>query len=101
MQASEYQHNQGNDVASIVAAKQASAATTNPVLASGFKLPPDNVTDGASQTVTMILGVNAPDGKGNVEAYASYRHDNPVLEADRDFSTCTLNSGSVFTCGGW
>jgi outer membrane receptor protein involved in Fe transport len=99
-QASEYQHNQGNSVAAIVAAKQAAAAATNPVLATGYKLPADNIYDGRSQQVSLILGVNAPDGKGNIEAYASYRHDDPILEADRDFSTCTLNSGSVFTCGG-
>jgi outer membrane receptor protein involved in Fe transport len=100
VQASEYQHNQGNSVASIVAAKQASTAAVNPVLASGYQLPPNNIYDGRSQTVSMILGVNAPDGKGNIEAYAVYRHDDPVLEADRDFSVCTLNSGAAFTCGG-
>jgi outer membrane receptor protein involved in Fe transport len=99
VQASEYQHNQHSDVAPIVSAKQAAAATVNPVLASLFKLPGD-VTDGRSQTMTLVLGVNAPDGKGNVEAYVSYRHDDPVLQAERDFSVCNLFSGDVFTCGG-
>jgi outer membrane receptor protein involved in Fe transport len=101
-QASQYQHNQHNDLASIVSAKQAAAATTNPVLAALFQLPGD-AQDGRSQQVSLILGVNAPDGKGNIEAYAVYRHDDPVLEANRDFSTCTFNSGSTpngFTCGG-
>jgi outer membrane receptor protein involved in Fe transport len=100
VQASQYQHDQHNDVASIVAAKQASVATANPVLAAGYTLPQNNVSDGRSQTMTLVIGVNAPDGKGNIEAYASYRHDDPILQADRDFSVCTLNSGAAFTCGG-
>src|SRR6185312_759898 len=47
---------------------------------------------------------NAPDGKGNITAYATYRQNNSILEGARDFSSCSLNSGtpdfSEFGCGG-
>ena len=93
---STYQHTQHNDgVAAIVRAKAATA--TDP---SQFKLPNSNVRDGDGSEITLTMGVNAPDGKGNITAYASFRQINAVLEANRDFSACTLNSGAVFTCGG-
>ena len=41
-----------------------------------------------------MLGVNAPDGKGNITAYATYVQNNPVLAANCDFTACTLNSGA-------
>jgi outer membrane receptor protein involved in Fe transport len=53
--------------------------------------------------VTLTIGVNSPDGKGNITAYAAYRQNNPILEGERDYSSCTLNSGSSFaaaSCGG-
>jgi len=88
-----YQHSQHSDgIASIVAAKHA----TNPAQ---FNVPGDE-TDGSATDVTLVIGANAPDGKGNVTAYAGYRHLDPVLQAARDFSACTLNSGTKFSCGG-
>jgi hypothetical protein len=36
-----------------------------------------------------------------VEAYVDYRHIDPVTEATRDYSNCTISvSGQKFTCGG-
>jgi len=91
-----YQHDQHNSVADIVAAKAATAA--NPEF---FALPKDNVRDGESSEVTLVIGVNAPDGKGNVTAYAGYRHVEPILQGNRDFSSCTLFSASpTFADGG-
>lgn len=74
-------------------------AQSNP---SQFQLPDDNVTDGESREITMIMGVNAPDGKGNLTAYAGYRNNNAVLGGNRDYSSCALGgfSGENFTCGG-
>jgi len=93
-----YQHENGNDVASSVSAAAGRAA--NPEF---FALPKDNVRDGEMSQVTLVLGVNSPDGKGNVTAYAGYRHVEPILQGNRDFSACTLNSGAAFgefSCGG-
>ena len=93
-----YQHDNGNDVAGVVQATQ--NASANPQF---FRLPKDNVRDGEMSQVTLIIGVNSPDGKGNVTAYAGYRHVEPILQGNRDFSSCTLNSGDTFAaagCGG-
>lgn len=93
-----YQHDNGNDVADVVLAAQRRAA--NPQF---YQLPKNNVRDGEMSQVTLVLGVNSPDGKGNVTAYAGYRHVEPILQANRDFSSCTLNSGDSFAaagCGG-
>jgi outer membrane receptor protein involved in Fe transport len=53
---------------------------------------PSSVLDGATKDITMILGGNFADGKGNAVAYVGYRRTNPVTEAARDFSLCTLAS---------
>ncbi len=93
---STYQHSQHSDgLQSIIKAKAASA--NDP---SQFALPKDNVRDGDGAEVTLTFGVNSADGKGNITAYASYRQINAVLQGNRDYSVCTLNSGNAFTCGG-
>jgi iron complex outermembrane receptor protein len=99
-QYSGYQHTQHSGaIQSVVRAAAASA--TDP---SQFALPQHNLFGGEGSEVTMIIGANAPDGKGNVTAYAAYRQNNPILEGSRDFSSCSLNSGtpdfSQFGCGG-
>ncbi|NBW07729.1 MAG: TonB-dependent receptor [Caulobacteraceae bacterium] len=97
-----YQHN--NDYDGVGAIRQAitARAATN---ASQFKLPDDNVSDGESREVTLTMGVSAPDGKGNLTAYASYRNNNEVLQANRDYSACTIATPSsatpdTYSCGG-
>jgi iron complex outermembrane receptor protein len=56
---------------------------------------PGNLIDGYTKDITLALGVNSPDGKGNVEAYVGYRSLDPVLESTRDFTACAIltNSG--------
>ncbi|MBI1196517.1 MAG: TonB-dependent receptor, partial [Phenylobacterium sp.] len=94
-----YQHDNGNSIASVVRASGAASATPQ-----FFQLPKKDVRDGEASEVTLVIGVNAPDGKGNVTAYAGYRHVEPILQGARDYSSCTLNSGtpdfSQFGCGG-
>jgi outer membrane receptor protein involved in Fe transport len=61
----------------------------------GLPVPPDVGADGGVQTVSIILGASSPDDKGNITAYATYRHFDPVLQSTRDFSACgiaTFNS---------
>jgi iron complex outermembrane receptor protein len=84
-----YSHNNGDPVAQ--------AATT----ARGFPTPNGSVNDGRTWDATGVLGVNAPDGKGNVTAYVSYRHTAAILQASRDFSACSLGASAAgFKCGG-
>jgi outer membrane receptor protein involved in Fe transport len=79
-------------------------AATNPA---SFKLPGSSVTDGESVEFNVLLGASTEDGRGNITAYAGVRDNDEVLQADRDYSACSLNpttSGGVplasFACGG-
>lgn len=67
-----------------------------------FSNPPASNWDGFGDNVTLLMGVNSGDGKGNITAYATYLHLNPVFQSNRDFSACTLAEKypSGFTCSG-
>src|SRR6185312_11500127 len=47
----------------------------------GFAPAPKNWWGGQSNDVTLLMGTNTGDNKGNVTAYLSYRHIEPVLES--------------------
>ena len=51
---------------------------------------PGGIVDGFTKDVTLAVGVNSPDGKGNVEAYLGYRSIDAVKENTRDFSSCAI-----------
>ena len=83
-----YQHNNSNsEVAGLVADH-------------GFKNPDSNVMDGYTTDATFVLGLNRGDGRGNATVYAGYRNVDALLQSERDYSACTLNSGDDFSCGG-
>ncbi len=69
-------------------------AQSNP---SQFQLPDDNVTDGYGRQGSIMIGVGTEDGRGNITAYATIRKDDEVLQANRDFSTCTLATAAPLT----
>ncbi len=78
----------------------AGRAVGNP---SQFGLPDDSVTDGEGKELSLMVGVNSGDGRGNITAYATVFDSDPILQADRDFSACSLNPapvGGSFSCGG-
>jgi outer membrane receptor protein involved in Fe transport len=94
-----YQHHNDYDGPGNLRNVIAGRAATNP---SQFRLPDDDVVDGESKSVNIIMGVSAPDGRGNLMAYAGYRNNNPVLGGDRDYSSCSLGGEAAgeFVCGG-
>jgi outer membrane receptor protein involved in Fe transport len=95
-QYSGYQHDNNNSTGQ----SALRAAVTNAIIPSQFAIP-GNLWEGEGSEVTMVIGVNAPDGKGNITAYATYRQNNAILEADRDFSACTFASTATsFACSG-
>jgi outer membrane receptor protein involved in Fe transport len=67
-----------------------------------FALPADSVTDGEGKELTLTVGVNSGDGRGNITAYATVFDSEAVLQRDRDYSACTLAAGPTdsFACGG-
>lgn len=102
VQVGTFQHNNDYDGPGNMRAVIAARGATNPTQ---FQLPDDNVTDGLSRDVNLVMGINSPDGRGNVTAYAGYRHNEAVLQGERDYSSCAIGSataagGTEFTCGG-
>ncbi|MFZ5670569.1 MAG: TonB-dependent receptor plug domain-containing protein [Pseudomonadota bacterium] len=97
-----YQHHNDYDGVGNLRSVIAGRAATNP---SQFALPDSNVIDGYGKDVTVLIGVNAPDDRGNLTAYATYRNNDAILQANRDYSACAIGnpSGATpnnFTCGG-
>jgi len=56
----------------------------------GVNAPTGSVKDGHNKTFSMLMGTNFADGQGNVTAYLSYRHADPVYSSTRDFGSCEL-----------
>ncbi len=93
-----YQHSQhdGEIQAVVRDARSRAAVPDNFIVPGDFK-------GGEGSEVSLVLGVNAPDGKGNITAYATHVQINPVLASSYDYTACSLNSGASFfqaRCGG-
>ena len=56
----------------------AARAATNPAQ---FALPDDSVTDGEGKELSLMVGVNSGDGRGNITAYATVFDSEAVLQA--------------------
>lgn len=63
---------------------------------------PKNAWDGKSRDVSIILGMNAPDGRGNVTGYFTYHDQDPITQGKRDWSACqvTASAAGVPRCNG-
>jgi outer membrane receptor protein involved in Fe transport len=59
------------------------------------RAPSDNTNTSLSNTFTAIIGVNAPDGKGNVTGYVGYTQLKPILQSQYDISACSLGATNV------
>jgi iron complex outermembrane recepter protein len=67
----------------------------------GFAQPPSSVHDGANKDVSIILGTNFDDNRGNITAFANYHDAAPVSQGSRDWSACRfLVLGNVPQCNG-
>ncbi|MFN3583317.1 TonB-dependent receptor plug domain-containing protein [Phenylobacterium sp.] len=99
-QYSGYQHTNNNDRIQDLVTRRASTALDP----SRFALPQKDVWDGGTTDLNLVVGVNSPDGKGNVTAYVGYRNVQAILQKDRDFSACTLANSATdpsgFICSG-
>jgi iron complex outermembrane recepter protein len=95
-QYSGYQHDNNNGTGQ----SALNAARPTAIIPSQYTIP-GNTFGGEGSQATLIIGANAPDGKGNVTAYATYRQNNAILENDRDFSKCTFASTAAgLACSG-
>jgi iron complex outermembrane recepter protein len=67
----------------------------------GITPPPSTVNDGYNRDFTILAGGNFADGRGNATVYAGYRRADAVTQGRRDFSKCSLSTGSgLVSCGG-
>jgi iron complex outermembrane receptor protein len=61
-------------------------------LVRGFGTTPatGTIQDGRQRSFDVLMGTNFADGEGNVTAFMSYRHADPVASSNRDFGGCEL-----------
>ena len=91
----------------------ASDSILNADVARGFRAPHGWSVNGGAQDISAAFGTNFDDNRGHIMAYATYRKQDAVLQASRDYSFCSLaartagqgglGSGTPprnFNCGG-
>jgi iron complex outermembrane recepter protein len=78
-----YQHDNHNDLA------QGLESKATPSIHS-----PGSTWDGKSRDLSLLFGLNAPDGKGNVTAYFTFHDQDPVTQLKRDYSACQIKVGT-------
>jgi outer membrane receptor protein involved in Fe transport len=84
-----YNHQQnGGGVADMVKAR----AISNPT---NFQIPSDKSSDGKIFDMSMLMGGNFAGGKGNATAFFSYKKEDPLLQAARDFSACSIGNATT------
>jgi outer membrane receptor protein involved in Fe transport len=85
---------QGVELDAQASANQDSAhnKSVDALLASSGTAVPGDKFDGEQYTASIIMGVSAPDSKGNITAYGTYFHSDPVTQNARDYSACALGS---------
>ena len=82
-QFSQYNHDNDNDT------------WQNIVEDAGYPAADGSETDGDMTDLSFIIGGNIEGGRGNVTAYATYRKIDPVLQGDRDYSSCALSDDAT------
>lgn len=58
-----------------------------------FAEAPSSTNGGYTKDVSFLVGFNAPDGNGNLTAFATFRKVDGVLQDQYDYSACSLGSG--------
>lgn len=66
-----------------------------------YSVPGNVGLDGRSRDASLLIGSNFADNKGNATLFFSYKRDDALLQAARDFTSCSLSvSAAGFACGG-
>src|ERR1700744_2273340 len=74
--------------------------------AKGDPLPQSTVDAGINKDVSILMGSNFADGKGNATVYATYLKTSPAVGYQYDYAGCSLNTPSKLpgpgglSCGG-
>ena len=67
--------------------------------AQGF-FNPGATTTGEASLMSVLMGVNSSDGRGNITLFGTYEDQEEMLGKDRDTGACTLFGSSEPFCGG-
>ena len=68
----------------------ASSSILNADVARGFRPPHGWSVNGGAQDIAAAFGASFEDNRGHIMAYATYRKQDQVLQASRDYSFCSL-----------
>ena len=70
----------------------------------GSTLPPSSVNTGQNRDISVVMGSNFADGKGNATGYFTFTNTSPAVGSQFDHAGCTINGGSTVNsplhCGG-
>jgi outer membrane receptor protein involved in Fe transport len=68
----------------------------------GIQRPKKHEWDGKSRDLSVIIGANFEEGRGNVTGYFTYHDQDPVTQFKRDYSACqiVLNPNNTVSCAG-
>lgn len=72
------------------------------VSAAGDQLPPNNVNTGFGKNLSIVMGSNFADDRGNATGYITYDQSAAVLQGKYNYSACSLGATSTggLHCGG-
>lgn len=59
------------------------------------RAPSDNTNTSLNTQLTAVIGVNAPDGRGNLTGYVGYVQLKPILQSGYDVSACSIIATNV------
>ena len=96
-----YAHNNNNSAVDAVLNNGVGGTNANPTTPVDYRKGAQ--WDGFVRDTTAVMGVNAPNNKGNVMMWAEYRATTPVVGPQRDTSACLLSLTSAApgkSCGG-
>jgi outer membrane receptor protein involved in Fe transport len=83
-----YNHKQKGDIDTQLAARN-------------YAKPGSISSDGEVEDISLTLGGNFANGKGNAVLFVGYKKEAALLQSERDFSSCSLgNAGSTYACAG-
>jgi outer membrane receptor protein involved in Fe transport len=70
------------------------------LLAEADFFDPGATTAGEASLMSVLMGVNSDDGRGNITLFGTYEDMEEMIGKDRDTGACTLFGSSDVFCGG-
>jgi outer membrane receptor protein involved in Fe transport len=70
------------------------------LLAEADFFDPGSTTTGEASLMSVLMGVNSDDGRGNITLFGTYEDMEEMIGKDRDTGACTLFGSSDVFCGG-